>query len=82
MNIAYKDIGTEYEKFELYLDEQDYHKLFSDEIAFGKLLKVFEDLGRIISYDPVKLRGWVLHDSRYDGVLEVSKEICGVLENQ
>ena len=82
MNIAYKDIGTEYEKFELYLDEQDYLKLFSDEIAFGKLLKVFEDLGRIISYDPVKLRGWVLYDSRYDGVLEVSKEICGVLENQ
>ena len=81
MNIAYRDIGTEFEKFDLYLEEKDYHKLFEEEIAFGKLLLIFEDLGKIISEDPNKLREWVLHDPRYEGVSEVSKEICKVLSN-
>ena len=82
MNITYKDIGTEYEKFELYLEEKDYHKLFEKEIAFGKLLWIFEDLGKIISKYPNKLREWVLHDSRYDGVSEVTEEICKILSNK
>ena len=82
MNIQYNDIGTEFERFEIYLREEDYHKLFEEEIAFGKLLWIFEDLGKIISDNPKKLREWVLHDTRYDGVLEVSKEICKVLSNE
>ena len=82
MNIQYNNIGTEFERFEIYLREEDYHKLFEEEIAFGKLLWIFEDLGKIISEDPNKLREWVLHDSRYLGVLEVSKEICRILEEQ
>jgi len=82
MNIQYTNIGTKFEKFDLYLDEKDYHKLFEEEIAFGKLLLIFEDLGKIISEDPNKLREWVLHDSRYDGVLKVSKEICKILSNE
>lgn len=79
MNITYKDIGTEYEKFELYLDKRDYHKLFEEEIAFGKLLWIFEDLGKIISEDPNKLRKWVLHDPRYEGVLKISDGIRSIL---
>lgn len=82
MNIQYNNIGTEFEKFELYLNEKDYHKLFEEEIAFGKLLLIFEDLGKIISDDPKELREWVLHDTRYGGVLEVSKEICKILNNK
>ena len=79
MNIKYNNIGTEFEKFNLYLDEKDYHKLFEEEIAFGKLLRIFEDLGKIISDDPKKLREWVLHDTRYVGVLKVSDEIRSIL---
>ena len=79
MNIKYNNIGTEFEKFDLYLEEKDYHKLFEEEIAFGKLLLIFEDLGKIISEDPNKLREWVLHDTRYDGVLKVTKGICKIL---
>ena len=79
MNIQYNNIGTEFERFDLYLDEKDYHKLFEEEIAFGKLLRIFEDLGKIISEDPNKLREWVLHDSRYEGVLKVSDEIRNIL---
>ena len=82
MNIQYNNIGTEFERFDLYLEEKDYHKLFEEEIAFGKLLLIFEDLGKIISEDSKKLREWALHDPRYSGVLEVSKEICGILEEQ
>lgn len=82
MNIQYNNIGTEFERFEIYLREEDYHKLFEEEIAFGKLLWIFEDLGKIISEDSNKLREWVLHDSRYPGVLEVSKEICRILDEQ
>ena len=79
MNIKYNNIGTEFKKFDLYLEEKDYHKLFEEEIAFGKLLRIFEDLGKIISEDPNKLREWVLHDTRYDGVLKVTKGICKIL---
>lgn len=79
MNIQYNNIGTEFEKFDLYLEEKDYHKLFEEEIAFGKLLRIFEDLGKIISDDPKKLRDWVLHDTRYEGVLKVSDEIRSIL---
>lgn len=79
MNIQYTNIGTKFEKFDLYLDEKDYHKLFEKEIAFGKLLLIFEDLGKIISEDPNKLREWVLHDPRYEGVLKVSDEIRNIL---
>lgn len=79
MNIQYTNIGTKFEKFDLYLDEKDYHKLFEKEIAFGKLLLIFEDLGKIISEDPNKLREWVLHDHRYEGVLKVSDEIRNIL---
>ena len=82
MNIQYTNIGTKFERFDLYLDEKDYHKLFEKEIAFGKLLLIFEDLGRIISEDPNKLREWVLHDHRFEGVSEVSKEICKILSNE
>lgn len=83
MNIQYNNIGTEFERFEIYLREEDYHKLLEKETAFGKLLRIFEDLGKIISEDPNKLREWVLHDSRYYiGVLEVSKEICRILDEQ
>ena len=73
MNIQYTNIGTKFEKFDLYLDEKDYHKLFEEEIAFGKLLRIFEDLGKIISDNPNKLR---------EGVLKVSKEICKILSNE
>ena len=79
MNIQHSNIGTEFEKFDLYLEEEDYHKLFKEEIAFGKLLRIFEDLGRIISDDPNKLRDWVLHDTRYEGVLKVSDKIRSIL---
>jgi len=81
MNIQYNNIGTEFEKFDLYLEKKDYHKLFEDEkeIAFGKLLLIFEDLGKIISEDPNKLREWALHDPRYEGVLKVSDEIRNIL---
>ena len=79
MNIQYNNIGTEFEKFDLYLEEKDYHNLFEEEIAFGKLLRIFEDLGKIISEDPKELREWVSDDSRYKGVLEVSEEICKIL---
>lgn len=82
MNIQHNNIGTEFERFEIYLREEDYHKLFEEEIAFGKLLRIFEDLGEIISEDPNKLREWVLHDSRYPGVLEVTKEIYKILSNK
>lgn len=82
MNIQYNNIGTEFERFDLYLEEKDYHKLFKKEIAFGKLLRIFEDLGKIISEDPNKLRAWVLHDSRYDGMSEVTEEICKILSNK
>ena len=81
MNITYKNIGTEYEKFELYLKEEDYRKLFSEEMAFGKLLTIFEDLAKMISDDPEKLREWIFHDSRHTGVLEVTKEIYKILSN-
>lgn len=81
MNIQYNNIGTEFERFDLYLDEKDYHKLFEEEIAFGKLLRIFEDLGKIISDNPNKLREWV-HDPRCEGVLKVSKEICKILSNE
>ncbi len=79
MNIQYNNIGTEFERFDLYLEEKDYHKLFEEEIAFGKLLRIFEDLGKIISEDPNKLKEWVLHDPRYEGVLKVTKGICKIL---
>ena len=79
MNIQYNNIGTEFERFDLYIEEKDYHKLFKIEIAFGKLLRIFEDLGKIISEDPNKLREWVLHDSRYEEVLKVTKGICKIL---
>lgn len=79
MNIQYGNIGTEFEKFDLYLEEKDYHKLFEEEIAFGKLLRIFEDLGKIISDDPKRLRDWVLHDARYEGVLKVSDKIRSIL---
>jgi hypothetical protein len=82
MNIQYSNIGTEFEKFDLYLEEKDYHKLFEEEIAFGKLLWIFEDLGKIISHDPKKLREWVLYGVGYDGVLEVTKEIYKILSNK
>jgi hypothetical protein len=77
MNIQYNNIGTEFERFEIYLREEDYHKLFTEE-SFGKLLILFEDLGKMISGNPEKLKEWTSGCTRYDGVLEVSKEICKI----
>lgn len=34
------------------------------------------------SEDQKELREWVLDDSRYKGVLEVTKEICKILNNK
>ena len=80
MNIDHINIGTEFEKFDLYLDEKDYIKMFKEEIAFGKLLKIFVGLAKIITEDPQKLKEWA-NDDRYKEVLAVSKKICGNIEN-
>ena len=74
MDIRYNNIGTKFEKFELYLRTEDYIKLFQKDIAFGKLLKIYIGLAKIISADPKKLRSWV-DDPMYAEVLDVSKKI-------
>ena len=79
MNIAYSNIGTEFQKFNLYLEEEDYIELLSHEMAFGKVLNVFARLGGIILDDPEKLRDWVLHDSRYSRVLTVARKIVDTI---
>ena len=80
MNIHHINIGTEFEKFDLYLDEKDYIKMFREEIAFGKLLKIFVGLAKIITEDPQKLKEWA-NDDRYKEVVAVSKKICGNIES-
>ncbi len=75
MNIHHINIGTEFEKFDLYLDEQDYIKMFREEMAFGKLLKIFVELAKIITEDPQRLKEWA-RDDRYKEVIAVSKKIC------
>lgn len=81
MNIKFTNIGTGFEKFEIFLDVSDYVKLFKEEIGFGKLLSIYEELGKIISEDPERLREWVLSGiiERYNGVIDVSNNICSIL---
>ena len=81
MTIYHKNIGTEFEKFELYLDEKDYIKMFREEMAFGKLLKIFVGLAKIITEDPQKIKEWA-SDDRYKEVLAVSKKICENIETK
>ena len=81
MNIHHINIGTEFEKFDLYLDEKDYIKMFREEIAFGKLLKIFVGLAKIITEDPQRLKEWV-NDDRYKEVIAVSKKICENIESE
>ena len=80
MNIKFNNIGTNFEKIELYLDENDYLKLFHEEPSFGKLLKVYMELGDIISDNPQRLRNWVLGDARYAKLVDVTRKICKEFE--
>ena len=59
MNIIYNNIGTPYEKFDIFLDVKDYKNLFESEIAFGKLLKIYIELSNVMMEDKERLLEWV-----------------------
>ena len=80
MNIKFNDIGTEFQKFDLFLDVDDYTRLFKEEVAFGKLLKIYIELAKIITENPQKLKEWVSSDT-YKEVLAVSERICDEVIN-
>lgn len=82
MNINYHNINTEYETFDLYLDTKDYVELLKKEIAFGKVLKIYIELAKIILENP-ELKEWCngpLH--QYDDVLRYSKKIVECIEDE
>ena len=59
MNIIYNNIGTPYERFDIFLDIKDYKNLFESEIAFGRLLKIYVELSNVMMEDKERLLEWV-----------------------
>ena len=55
MNITYNNIGTPYEKFDIFLDVIDYKNLFESEIAFGRLLRIYVELSNVMMEDKERL---------------------------
>lgn len=71
-------------EIEIGLDVKDYTRLFKEEIAFGKLLLIFDELSKIIMENPDRFRSW-LSDSRYSEIRTRIRELAilsGVNSNE
>ena len=69
-------------KADLYLDVEDYITLLSEEIAYGKKLKVFNGVLEMLTEDPDTYRTW-MDDSRYtpERVEQNLRILLDILEN-
>ena len=80
MNININSIGDELQTMNVYLGIDDYVALFKKEVAFGTLLRVYEELGKIISSDEDRLREW-LGDDWYKSVVDTTNKVASIINN-
>ena len=82
MNINVNSIGDELQTMNVYLGIEDYVALFKKEkeVAFGALLRIYEELGKIISEDEDRLREWA-GDDWYKSVVDTTNKVASIINN-
>lgn len=78
MNINVNSIGDELQTLNMYLDINDYVALFKKEVGFGKLLNIYEELGKIISEDKDRLREWLGGDW-YKSMVDTTNKVADII---
>ena len=69
---------------EIGLDVKDYTRRFKEEIAFGKLLRIFDEISKTIMENPGRFRSW-LSDPRYSEIIPSIRKLAilsGVNSNE
>lgn len=79
MNININSIGDELQTMNVYLYIDDYVALFKKEV-FGKLLHVYEELGKIISSDEDRLREWTGGDW-YKSMVDTTNKVADIINS-
>lgn len=82
MNINVNSIGDKLQTLNMYLDVADYVALFKKEkeFGFGKLLNIYEELGKIISEDEDRLREWLGGDW-YKSMADTTNKVASIINN-
>lgn len=80
MKININSIGDELQTMSMYLSIEDYVALFKKEVAFGTLLRVYEELGKIISEDEDRLREWA-GDDWYKPMVDTTNKVASIINS-
>lgn len=82
MNINVNSIGDELQTLNVYLYIDDYVALFKKEkeVGFGKLLHIYEELGKIISEDENRLRKWLGGDW-YKSMVDTTNKVASIINS-
>lgn len=80
MNININSIGDELQTLNMSLGIDDYVALFKKEVGFGTLLRVYEELGKIISSDEDRLREWLGGDW-YKSVVDTTNKVADIINS-
>lgn len=82
MNININSIGDELQTMNVYLGIEDYITLFKKEkeVAFGALLRIYEELGKIISEDEDRLREWA-GDDWYKPMVDTTNKVTDIINS-
>jgi hypothetical protein len=78
MKININSFGDELQTMDMYLGIDDYVALFKKEVGFGTLLRVYEELGKIISSDEDRLREWLGGDW-YKSVIDTTNKVASII---
>lgn len=82
MNINVNTIGDKLQTMNVYLYIDDYVALFKKEVevGFGKLLHIYEELGKIISEDEDRLREWLGGDW-YKSMADTTNKVADIINS-
>lgn len=80
MKININSFGDELQTMDMYLGVDDYVALFKKEVGFGTLLRVYEELGKIISSDEDRLHEWLGGDW-YKSVIDTTNKVASIINN-
>lgn len=80
MKININSFGDELQTMDMYLGVDDYVALFKKQVGFGTLLRVYEELGKIISSDKDRLREWLGGDW-YKSVIDTTNKVADIINS-
>ena len=80
MKININSFGDELQTMDMYLGIDDYVALFKKQVGFGTLLRVYEELGKIISSDKDRLREWLGGDW-YKSVIDTTNKVADIINS-